>query len=77
MHYTFDIHIVSMFIRYTEELQPIFKIDPLLLRLFVKVVALEDLHLLIAKVPTSILLMRLVEESTNENQVAITCLLIP
>ena len=54
---------------YIDELQPLFEIDPLLLRLFVKVVALDEIHLLIGKVPTSILLMRLAEESTEGNQV--------
>ena len=71
---------------YIQELQPLFKIDPLLLRLFVKVTALEEISLLIGKVPTSILLVRLAEECTQENQViyqflycvyVFMCLLIP
>ena len=60
---------MSVFNSYFQELQPIFKFDPLLLRLFIKVTALEDLHLLIGKAPTSILLMRLVEESAYGNKV--------
>ena len=54
--------IASVFYSYIQKLQPIFKIDPFLLRLFVKITALEDLQMLINKVPTSILLMRLAEE---------------
>ena len=60
---------MSVFNSYIQELQPLFKIDPLLLRLFVKVTALEDLQLLIGKVPASILLMRLAEECTYGYQV--------
>ena len=58
-----------MFCSYIKKLQPLFTIDPFLLRLFVKIVALEDLQMLIAKVPTSILLMRLAEEFTRGYQV--------
>ena len=60
---------MHVFNSYIQELQPLFKIDPLLLRLFVKVTALEDVQLLIGKVPTSILLMRLAEECTSGYQV--------
>lgn len=55
---------IPVFNRYIQELQPLFETDPLLLRLFVKVVAVEDLKLLINKVPMSMLLMRLTEELT-------------
>ena len=58
-----------MLYSYFQELQPLFKIDPLLLRLFVKVIALEDLCLLIGKIPASVLLMRLVEGVTVMDQV--------
>ena len=59
---------------YTQELQPLFEFDPLLLRFFVKVIALQELFLLIGKVPISILLVRLAEESTYENQVLLSTL---
>ena len=62
-------HNMSVFNSCIQELQPLFEIDPLLLRLFVKVTAVEDLQLLISKVPTSILLMRLVEECSSGYQV--------
>ena len=64
-------HIIHMYMFNScyQELQPLFQIDPLLLRLFVKVTALEDIQLLISKVPTSILLMRLAEECTYGHQV--------
>ena len=55
--------------RYFEELRSLFAFDPLLLRLFVKVTALDEISALIGKVPTSIVLMRLAEESTRENKV--------
>ena len=51
---------------YIQELQPFFETDPLLLRFFVKITALEDLQLLISKIPSSILLMRLAEELAEE-----------
>ena len=54
---------------YIQELQPLFEIDPLLLRLFVKVTAFVDLESLIGKIPSSILLMRLAEECTSVYQV--------
>ena len=56
---------VSVFCSYIQKLQPLFKIDPFLIRLFVKVTALEDLQMLISKVPSSILLMRLSEEFSH------------
>ena len=62
-------HYLSVFNSYIQELQPLFKIDPLLLRLFVKITALEDLQLLIGKVPNSILITRLAEECTYGYQV--------
>ena len=54
-----------MFNSYIKELEPLFKFDPLLLRLFVKITALEDLQLLIGKISTPVILMRLAEECTN------------
>ena len=60
---------MSMFDSYFQKLQPSFEVDPMLLRLFVKVTALEEVSLLFGKIPTSILLMRLTEESTSGNQV--------
>ena len=57
------------FISYIQELQPLFEIDPLLLRLFVKVTAFVDLESLFGKVPSSILLIRLAEECTSAYQV--------
>ena len=58
-----------VFNSYIQELQPMFEIDPLLQRLFVKVTSLEDLPKLIGHVPISILLMRLSEELIHGNQV--------
>lgn len=57
--------------RYIQELEPLFKIDPMLLRLFVKVTALEDLELLIGKVPISIVLMRIAEDGSQVSQVSV------
>ena len=54
---------------YIQEIQSLFEVDPLLLRLFVKVVALEDLKSLIDKVPVSLLIMRLIEISSQGKQV--------
>ena len=65
--YTFNITYV--YDSYVQELQPLFEIDPLLMRLFVKVTALEDLELLIVKIPSSIILMRLTEECASAYQV--------
>ena len=47
---------------YMEDLQPLFEIDPLLLRFFVYRTPLNNLYSLFGKVPTSIMLMRLAQE---------------
>ena len=60
---------VPVFNRYVQELQPLFESDPLLLRLFVKVVDVDDLKLLINKVPMSVLLMRLTDQCTDKHKV--------
>ena len=60
---------IIIYNRYFEELHSLFVFDPLLLRLFVKVTALDEIFILIGKVPTSIVLMRLAEESTKGNKV--------
>ena len=61
--------IIFVFNSYVQDLKPLFRIDPLLLRLFVKVISFEDVQLLIGKVPTSVLLMRLAEECAHGYQV--------
>ena len=61
--------ILTCVFRYIHELQPLFEIDPMLLRFCIKVIPLEDVYQLICKVPTSILLMRLAEESSLGYQV--------
>ena len=60
---------VPVFNRYVQELQPLFESDPLLLRLFVKVIDVDDLKLLINKVPMSVLLMRLTDQCTDKHKV--------
>ena len=46
-----------------------FDVDPLLLRLFVKKLQVGDLPALFAKVPTSVILMRLAEECASKIEV--------
>ena len=47
---------------YFQQLQPFFKFDPLLLRLYVKQSAVTDLKSLVGKVPADILIMRMAED---------------
>ena len=54
-----------------KDLQPLFEIDPLLLRLFVKQVSISDLEFLCGKVPTSILIMRLAQEAQQKVEVSL------
>lgn len=54
---------------YLQELQPLFKFDPLLLRVFIEKTAAVDLKNLVGKFPTDVLLMRLAEDNLCETQV--------
>jgi len=54
-----------------QQLQPWFKVDPMVLRLFIKMTKMADILVLIGKVSLSILIMRLAEESFNNAQVII------
>ena len=53
------------------ELQPLFKFDPLLLRVYIKKTAVPELKSLVGKVPTDILLMRLAEDNLHKIQVCV------
>ena len=54
--------LISYFIyRDVEMLQDVFKIYPLLIRLFVRKTPIDHLCFLIGKVPTSVLIMKLIE----------------
>ena len=63
-----------MICSFMPELQPLFKFDPLLLRVFIKKTAVTDLKNLVGKVPTDILLMRLAEDNLCKMQVHISCI---
>ena len=61
-----------MMCSFMPKLQPLFKFDPLLLRVFIKKTAGADLKNLVGKVPTDILLMRLAEDNLHKTQVCVT-----
>ena len=54
---------------YSEILQPLFKLDPLLMRYFVYLTPLNKLSSLFGKVPISVLLMRIAREF-HESQIS-------
>lgn len=60
-----------MICSFMPELQPLFKFDPLLERVYIKNTAVDDLRTLVGKVPTDILLMRLAEDNLHKKQVRI------
>ena len=57
------------FCSHLQELQPWFKVDPIILRLFVRKTQIADIPVLISKVSLSILIMRLAEESFDDAEV--------
>jgi len=57
------------FCSHLQELQPWFKVDPIILRLFVRMTRIADISVLIGKISLSIVIMRLAEEPLHNAEV--------